>query len=67
MSVSEIEQMLRQLQGTDGEAKARAALARFRREGLDAARSGRDRQDKERLVEEARVRLQMRLRELLGG
>jgi hypothetical protein len=55
--VDEIEVTLRQLQVTDRHEEAWQALQQYRTEAQEAARSGIDRQDKDRLVEEARVRL----------
>jgi hypothetical protein len=65
--VDEIEDTLRQLQGTDRHEDAWLALQRFLHEALDAARSGIDHADKERLVGETRVRLRQKLRLLLDG
>jgi hypothetical protein len=62
----EIRDMLERLQGTEQEFDAFAALQQFRREGLEGAKFGPDRETKERLVHEARERFRERLKKLLG-
>jgi hypothetical protein len=64
--MDDIQDMLRRLQGTDGEAEAREALDRYRAEGLQAAKDGFDQLAREQRVGAARERLRRRLTELLG-